>query len=77
VGLTAAILITVALSKAPPGKCEGIGWGCNLYGGDAALFEAIFLVPVALALVVVGNFVIALGGRAVRKRRRAEPLAEP
>jgi hypothetical protein len=36
------------LSKPPPGQCEGIGWGCNLYGGDAALVAAIFVVPIAL-----------------------------
>ena len=74
VGFTASILITAALSKPPPGRCEGIGWGCNLYGGDAALFEAIFLVPIALLLLLVGNAIIAGVGRAVRKKpNRREP----
>jgi hypothetical protein len=78
VGLTAAILITAALSKPPPGHCDGIGWGCSLYGGDEALFEAIFLVPIALGLVVVGNAVIAVVGRTVRKRSHpSAPRAAP
>jgi hypothetical protein len=73
VGLTASLLITAALSNPPPGRCEGIGWGCNLYGGDAALFEAIFFIPIALALLVIGNAVIALVGRAKRRRSSRHP----
>jgi hypothetical protein len=78
VGLAASILITAALSKPPPGRCEGIGWGCNLYGGDAALLDAVFVVPMALALLVVGNVFIALAGRTLRKRanrRDKQPAA--
>jgi hypothetical protein len=68
----------VALSKPPTGQCEGIGWGCNLYGGDAALFDAILLVPIALAFVLMGNAAIALVGKAVRNRSHdSDALAEP
>jgi hypothetical protein len=78
VGFAAAILVAAALTKPPPGQCEGIGWGCNLYGGDAAAFAAIFVVPIALALLLGGNAIIALVGRAVRKSsNRSEPLGTP
>jgi hypothetical protein len=42
------------------------------------VFAAIFIVPIALALLLIGNTVIAVVGRAVRKRsNRSEPLANP
>lgn len=38
----------------PPGTCSGIGWGCSLYGWDAAGFALLlFGVPYALVLGVV------------------------
>ena len=70
VGAAAAILIGAALSKPGPDDCEGIGWGCNLYGGAAALFDAIVVVPIALLLLLVGNGIIAVVGRLARKRAR-------
>jgi hypothetical protein len=69
VGGVIAVLISLALSKPGPDDCEGIGWGCNLYGGDAALFAAIFLVPHAIGLVLVGNVIIAVAGWLSGKRR--------
>ncbi len=74
-GLAAFILIAAALSKPPPGQCEGIGWGCNLYGADAAAFDAIFVVPIALALVILGNAFIWLIGWAVDRSQRGSAPA--
>ncbi len=38
----------------PPGTCSGIGWGCSLYGWDAAgLMLLIFGMPYALVLGAV------------------------
>jgi hypothetical protein len=70
-GVAVASLLSAALSKPGPGQCEGIGWGCSLYGGDAAAFDAIFIVPIALAALVVGNVAISVVARLVRRRRRA------
>ena len=68
VAATAALLLAIAQStKAQPGECNGIGFGCSLHGKDAAGFAAIFVVPVALALLVVGNAVIAFIVSASRK----------
>ena len=66
-GAAAATLLSVALSKTPPGQCEGIGWGCSLHGRDAALFAAIFVVPIALAMLVLGNAIIAVVAWLVRR----------
>ena len=41
-------------SPQPPGACSGIGFGCSLYGWDAAGFALLFLgVPYAVGLAVV------------------------
>ena len=68
----AATSISLALTKPGPNDCEGIGFGCELYGGDAALFAAVFVVPLAIGLLLVGNGIIAfvawLVGRAHRDR---------
>jgi threonine/homoserine efflux transporter RhtA len=56
------------MSKPPQGQCEGIGWGCNVYGGDAAFFAAIVVIPIALTLLFIGNILIAVVGSAMRRR---------
>jgi uncharacterized membrane protein len=69
-GAATATLLSVALSKTPPGQCEGIGWGCSLHGGDAALFVAIFVVPIALVMLILGNAIIAVVAWLLRRRAR-------
>ena len=70
-GVAVAILLSAALSKPEPGQCEGIGWGCSLYGGDAAAFDAIVVVPIALAALAVGNVAISVVAWLVRRSNRA------
>ena len=77
VGLAASVLLAEALSKPPPGACEGIGWGCNVYGTDAAFFAALFVVPVTLMMLLVGNALIAVVARASRKRAHQGSRAGP
>jgi hypothetical protein len=68
VAATTALLLAIAhATKAQPGECNGIGFGCSLHGKDAAGFAAIFVVPAALALLVIGNAVIAVIGWASRR----------
>jgi hypothetical protein len=75
VAAAAFVLLSIASTRPKPGQCEGIGWGCNLYGGDAAFFAAFFVVPIALALVLVGNAIIAFLGWLVRKPAHRFPGA--
>ncbi len=70
VGAAAFVLLAVASTRPKAGQCEGIGWGCNLYGSDAALFAAVFVVPIALALLLVGNVIIATVGSLLRQRTK-------
>jgi hypothetical protein len=66
--VSAAILsLAIAqVTKADPGDCSGIGFGCSLHGWDAAGFAAIFVIPAALAILVVGNVIIAVVASAAR-----------
>jgi hypothetical protein len=70
----AAMLIAIAMTKPGPDDCEGIGFGCELYGGDAALFNAIFVVPLAIGLVLVGNGIIAFVWWLARRAHRDRDL---
>lgn len=64
-GATAAFLIFVAVkTRAHSGELNGIGFGASLHGSDAAGFFAIFVVPVAIVILLIGHGLIALiGGR--------------
>lgn len=49
--------VLAAAYPQPEGACSGIGWGCSLYGWDAAYFVLMVVgVPYALAL----GFVLGL-----------------
>jgi hypothetical protein len=45
--------IVAAASPQPPGACSGIGWGCSLYGWDAAGFLLLLVgAPYAIVLAL-------------------------
>jgi len=64
IGVVAIVLLAVAQTENPnpADQCEGIGWGCQLYGGDLAGFVAMFLVPIALVILLIGHFLILWRG---------------
>jgi hypothetical protein len=49
----------------PDGACSGIGWGCSLYGWDAAAFALLLLgLPYAVGLAVLLGLLSLLPDRA-------------
>ena len=63
----------------PPGACSGIGWGCSLYGWDAAGFMLLlFGVPYAAVLGTVLAVLGAFGvSNALRRAVASVGLATP
>src|SRR4051812_4488931 len=55
----------------PPGRCEGIGWGCTLSPADSAAFLLLFVLPVTLVWLLIAVPALAL------LRRRAGYRALP
>ena len=57
--------IIAAATPMPEGACSGIGWGCSLYGWDAAGFAlVIFGVPYAVLLAATLVILSFVGRRA-------------
>jgi len=54
------ILVALGSRDRPEGACSGIGFGCQLWGADLAGFAALFIVPIALAVMLLGHLFIAL-----------------
>jgi len=70
-GTVALTLVHVAqVTKARPGDCDGIGFGCSLHGADAAVFAALYVVPIALVVLALGHTIIAL---IAHRATRGEP----
>ena len=62
-GLPLAGAVALA-NPMPAGACSGIGWGCSLYGWDAAGFLLVIVgIPFAVVLAVVVGL-LSLAGRA-------------
>ena len=77
-GTVALTLVHVAqVTKARPGDCDGIGFGCSLHGVDAAGFAAIFVVPIALVVMAIGHVTIALIARAAAARSARDDAENP
>ena len=56
--------VIAAATPMPEGGCSGIGWGCSLYGWDAAAVMLIIIgVPYALALGIL-LLILSFVGRA-------------
>lgn len=77
-GTAALLLVHVAqITKARPGECDGIGFGCSLHGADAAGFAAIAVVPIALLVLALGHAIIAVVAyRATRGERQRAIAAD-
>jgi hypothetical protein len=58
--IVAGLLLAAASTTQPEGQCEGLGFGCTISGADLAAFVAIFIVPIALAVLVIGHLVITI-----------------
>lgn len=72
-----AVVIAVA-NPQPEGACSGIGWGCSLYGWDAAGFALLVLgVPYALVLLAAVALPALLGAGRVATALAALGLLVP
>jgi len=58
VTVVVAVLLAAASTTQPDGQCTGIGWGCTVSGGDLAALLAVFLVPPAVIVLLVGHLTI-------------------
>jgi len=71
-GTVALTLVHVAqVTKARPGDCDGIGFGCSLHGADAVVFAALYVVPIALVVLALGHTIIALIAHRAAVRARS------
>jgi len=67
------VLVSVFQTEIGPGRCSGIGWGCELSGADGAGIVLIFFGIPALIALLVGHLVIGL---AQWLRSRSSPTDE-